>query len=84
MSETGKEYADFMKEQRLKKEPGRVKYATDKLQALGYEVYYREDQKCIEFIYRGSIVRFYPYTGWYTGKAIQDGRGINKLLKQLK
>lgn len=84
MSETGKEYADFIKKQRFKKESIRAKYATNKLQALGYEVHYREDQKCIEFIYRGSIVRFYPYTGWHTGKAIQDGRGINKLLKQLK
>ena len=84
MSETNKEYAEFLKERRLKKEPYRVKYAIDKLRKLGYDAHYREDQKCLEFIHRGGIVRFYPYTGWHTGKAIREGRGINKLLKQLK
>lgn len=84
MSETCKEYAEFRKERRIKKEPYRVKYAADKLHRLGYETHYIEDQKRLEFIYQGEIVRFYPYSGWHTGKTIQDGRGINKLLKQLR
>lgn len=38
----------------------------------------------IKFIYKGALVRFYPYSGWAAGKTIQDGRGLDKLLKQLK
>ena len=84
MSGTGKEYGELKKEKRYKEEPERINYAINRLQELGYEVHYRQDQKCVEFIYRGGIVRVYPYTGWYTGRAIKDGRGINTLLKQLK
>lgn len=84
MGGTGKEYAELIKEKRRLKEPKRIKYAIDKIQKLGYEIHYKEDQKAIEFIYRGELVRFYPYTGWHTGKAIKDGRGINNLLRQLK
>jgi len=40
-------------------------------------------EKLIEFMYKGEIVRFYPYSGWATGKTITDGRGIDNLLKQL-
>ena len=29
-------------------------------------------------------VKFFPYSGWHTGKSIKDGRGIENLLKQLK
>lgn len=84
MSELEELYAEYRKEKRAKKEPNRIEYAVNRIKQLGYETHYREDQKCLEFIYRGGIVRFYPYTGWHTGKAIKDGRGINNLLKQLK
>lgn len=38
----------------------------------------------LRIIYKGSPVLIYPYTGWFTGKAVKDGRGIHKLLKQLQ
>lgn len=41
-------------------------------------------QKMIEFEFKGHTVRFYPYSGWATGKSIKDGRGLNNLIKQLK
>jgi len=25
----------------------------------------------------------WPYTGWFSGKGVKDGRGIKKLLKQI-
>src|SRR5690606_35841086 len=37
----------------------------------------------IEFIFKGNIVRFFPYSGWHTGKSITDGRGWANLVKQL-
>jgi hypothetical protein len=40
-------------------------------------------EKLIEFMFKGEIVRFYPYSGWATGKSIKDGRGIDNLINQL-
>lgn len=40
-------------------------------------------QKMIKFEFKGHTVRFYPYSGWATGKSIKDGRGLDNLLKQL-
>jgi len=37
----------------------------------------------IDINYKNNTIKFYPRTGWHTGKGIKDGRGINKLLKQI-
>ena len=37
----------------------------------------------INIIYKNNIIKFFPRTGWHTGKGIKDGRGIKKLLKQI-
>lgn len=63
-------------------EPFRVRYAKGKIQELGYEIV-SETKTAINFEFKGSIVTFYPYSGWHSGKTIKDGRGINNLLKQL-
>lgn len=68
------------REKRL--QPLRMDHAKKKLEAIGYEV--KECGDCeIQFIYNGSIVKFYPYSGWATGATIKDGRGLKNLLKQL-
>lgn len=64
-------------------EPDRMKYAIKKITELGFEIT-DNDGKSIEFIFKKAPVRLFPYSGWHTGKTIQDGRGISKLLKQLK
>lgn len=38
----------------------------------------------IEFEYKGHIVKYFPYSGWATGKTIKDGRGLMNLINQLK
>jgi hypothetical protein len=75
----------FMKEARAKKraekEPSRFEYATDALMEADCTVRPNsEDPKCL--IVNGYI-RFWPYTGWYSGKGVGSGRGIKNLLKQL-
>lgn len=69
------------RQQRL--EPTRIEYALKCIEELGYEVIHRDSQM-IKFVHKGHPVCFYPYSGWATGKTIQDGRGLQKLLKQLK
>jgi hypothetical protein len=63
-------------------EPKRMEYAKSKISALGYEV--KESDKMLQFIHDGSVITFYPYSGWHTGKTIKDGRGINNLLRQIQ
>lgn len=70
-------------EREAKLQPKRVEYAKEQLKALGIEITF-EDKTRIDFMYEGHKVSFWPYSGWHTGKSIVDGRGIHKLLKQLK
>lgn len=69
------------RQQRL--EPTRIEYAVKCIEELGYEITHR-DNLMIKFIHKGHPVSFYPYSGWATGKTIRDGRGLQKLLKQLR
>lgn len=63
-------------------EPHRIKFAKTELQRLGFTIDY-EDQREIRFNFKGEIVRFYPYSGWHTGKSIKDGRGLKNLISQI-
>lgn len=63
-------------------EPVRMDYAERKLRELGYEITGKNDI-AIEFTFKGSTVKLFPYSGWHTGKTIKDGRGLNNLLRQI-
>ncbi len=69
-------------ERQARLEPARMKTAVDKLQCLGFEV--ETTEKLIKFMFEGKSVTYYPYSGWASGKSIKDGRGLNRLLNQLK
>ena len=70
-------------ERQKRLEPERIEYAVRKIQELGYEITHRDDLM-VQFTHKGQPVTFFPYSGWATGKTIQDGRGLKKLLKQLR
>lgn len=64
-------------------EPQRIANAKKSIEALGIEITLEtETMLCFEF--KGSVVRIFPYSGWHTGATITDGRGLKKLLDQLK
>lgn len=71
------------KERQAALEPNRMQYAIAEISALGYDVHH-EDERKIKFMFKGSEITFYPYSGWASGKTINDGRGIKELLNQLK
>lgn len=83
MSGTGKEYGELLKERRQSKEGDRIAYAKRRFEEKGIVYIYNENQKAIEFAYKGCIIRFFPYTGWASGRTIKDCRGIENLLKQI-
>lgn len=72
-----------MNSRREKEQPNRVEYAKSELERLKIPVTY-EDESTLQFEFKGNKIHFYPYTGWFSGKGIEDGRGVRNLLKQLK
>ena len=72
------------KERQMELEPKRMEYATKMLHAAGIKSVLAVSDNCLKFDFQGESVCFFPYSGWHTGKSIKDGRGINKLLEQLK
>ena len=44
----------------------------------------RKDESKIVFLYNNQTVLYYPKKEWATGKSIQDGRGLENLINQLK
>lgn len=71
---------DQEREQRL--EPLRMEKAVKEILELGYVV--DEYPKHLEFVFKGSRIMYYPYSGWASGKTIKDGRGLKNLLRQIK
>ena len=63
-------------------QPKRMEYAIEEITELGYNVVVVDDTK-IKFFFNESWITLYPYSGWFTGKTVKDGRGIENLLKQI-
>ncbi len=72
---------DIERQKRL--EPERIEFAKKQLAKLGINVLTGVDKSLIWFYFKGACIKFYPYSGWHSGKSIKDGRGLNKLLKQI-
>jgi len=70
-------------ERQKKLEPTRIEKAKKEIQALGYEITYESGTE-LNFMYNGENVIFFPYSGWHSGRSINDGRGLKKLLDQIK
>lgn len=64
-------------------EPSRSVFAKQEITKLGFEIIF-ENNSQIQFIFKGEIITLFPYSGWHSGKTIRDGRGIKKLLNQIK
>jgi len=69
-------------ERQAKLEPERTEVAINALKELGFEVVVVNNTE-INFNYKGAIIKYFPYSQWASGKTINDGRGLNNLLKQL-
>ena len=68
------------RQQRL--EPSRMETALKELRSMDYVC--ESNALFISFLHKGHTVKYYPYSGWATGKTIKDGRGLKPLLDQLK
>ncbi len=64
-------------------EPKRIDHYKKKIVEFGYSITV-EDKTHLEFIFKGSTIHVFPYSGWCSGKTITDCRGLSNLLKQIK
>jgi hypothetical protein len=71
------------KDRQRELEPLRINVGKQKLLELGIEVTF-EDKTSLHFVHKGKTVRFFPYSGYFSGQSVKSGRGIQNLLKQLK
>lgn len=71
---------DQDREKRL--QPSRLQTAKDEITALGLPITF-EDGTRLEFTFKGETIKYFPYSGWASGKGIKDGRGLRPLIKQL-
>lgn len=64
-------------------QPKRMAFAINVINYLKLEIVFKDETR-LEFMFNGNKITLYPYSGWHSGKGIVAGRGIEKLLKQLK
>lgn len=67
---------------KAEQQPKRLEFAYEELNKRGFEIHYHSDTT-LKFMYKGNEISVFPYSGWFSGKGIKDGRGIHNLLKQL-
>lgn len=74
------------KDREAKLTPLRMEKAIEEIEKIGFKVDTISDTELsiTTDSIQNSKVKFFPYSGWATGKDIKDGRGLTKLLKQLK
>lgn len=70
-----------MSKKQIQKE--RLEYAEMQILSIGIDITFTCESR-IEFYYNDELIQYYPFKAWATGKSIEDGRGLNNLLKQLK
>ena len=61
----------------------RMNYSKQQLEQRGYIVT-EVDRTLLEFTHKGNTIKFYPYTGWHSGKGIKQGRGFWNLIHKLE
>ncbi len=62
-------------------QPKRIEYAVKELVKRGFSCI--QDDAKVTFFYKGEKVVLFAYSGWFSGKTVKVGRGIDNLLKQL-
>ena len=64
-------------------QPKRMESCKKKLEELGFLVNEVNNTE-LQFVFKNNTIKFWPYSGWYSGKFVKSGRGFVNLLKKLK
>jgi len=71
------------KDKQKKLEPKRIKNVKKTLSQMGFETYLTKCEKGLKCNREGVSFIIYPYSGWWSGKGIGQGRGFVKLIEKL-
>lgn len=63
-------------------QPKRVATTKKKLVDMGFLVE-QKDHTCLQFEWEGNTISFWPYSGWFSGKGLGDGRGFDNMLTRM-
>lgn len=69
-------------ERETKLQPQRIEFAKNELTKLGLNILVCDNTKIV-FKFKDNNITYYPYSGWASGKGIQQGRGWGHLFWQL-
>lgn len=61
----------------------KLEYAEMRILSCGCDIVQTDTTKIV-FLYKDQTVLYYYKKEWATGKSIEDGRGLNFLINQLK
>lgn len=65
------------------KEPPTVSEILNSLRKLGYHPRWNPSQKSVTFYYFGNKCTFFPRKGYFNGKGLHPGYGLDYLIEQL-
>lgn len=65
-------------------EPRRIKTCLAELERLRYTAEQVDSTEVVIYSSKGTVVRFWPYSGWYSGKHVGSGRGFHNMLRDIK
>lgn len=74
---------EHFKDERKEKEAQRMEFAKTELAKHSKEII-EENETTLIISHNGQRIKFFPYTGYFNGKGIAGGRGIKKLIEQIK
>lgn len=66
-----------------KLEPKRLIHAKKVIAEAGFKIEKQTD-KSLTFRFKGREIVFWPYSGWFSGKPVKDGRGLKNLMRQIQ
>lgn len=69
-------------EREAEQQPKRMKFAREQLTSRQLEITF-EDKTEIRFLYNKNEIKLFPYSGWFQGKGLTPGRGVQHLLNQI-
>jgi len=70
-------------ERELKLQPIRHKFTCERIRNTGCAIVSTSDCEVV-FMFNGNKCKHFPYSGWHQGKGLKAGRGLDKLIAQLK
>ena len=61
-----------------------IKDALERIRAAGYNPRWIPERKCITIYYEGNIITFFPKKGYFNGKGVRPGFGLDSLIEQIE